>query len=98
MSKSTISGRDRSVAFILKDGRRGFAIGYTGGMPGFTRFYDCAVWPENEPQKLQEFTMFEVPTELIDKIEDRSAPPAEPEATTTEAKATRRRRKAEESE
>jgi len=72
MSESSLTHRKRTVAFVLKDGRRGFAVEYTQAsfLQGFTRFIDCAVWPENRPELLKEYTTFDIPTDMIAEISE----------------------------
>jgi hypothetical protein len=71
MSESKITGRKRTVAFLLKNGKRGFAVEYYPAPyhEGYTRFVDCAVWPENEPDMLEELSVLEVPATLVEKVE-----------------------------
>jgi hypothetical protein len=71
MSESKLTGRKRTVAFLLKNGKRGFAVEYYPAPyhEGYTRFVDCAVWPENEPDKLEELSVFEVPATFVEKVE-----------------------------
>jgi hypothetical protein len=71
MSESKLTGRKRTVAFLLKNGKRGFAVEYYQAPyhEGYTRFVDCAVWPENEPDRLEELSVFEVPATLVEKVE-----------------------------
>jgi hypothetical protein len=92
VSESSLTKRKRPVAFILKDGRRGFAVEYaqTTLLSGFTRFIDCSIWPEDQPEKLMEYATFDVPSELIESVSE-----AEPEAGAEEEEKPRRRRKTE---
>ena len=71
MSESSLTKRKRPVAFVLKDGRRGFAVEYTQAtlLSGFTRFIDCSIWPEDQPEKLMEYATYDVPTALVESIE-----------------------------
>ena len=71
VSESKLTGRKRGVAFLLKNGKRGFAVEYAPApyAEGYVRFVDCAVWPENQPDKLEELSVFEVPAALVERVE-----------------------------
>ena len=71
MSESRLTGRKRRVAFLLKNGQRGFAVEYAPApyVEGYAMFTDCSVWPENQPDKLEELSLFMVPATLVDRVE-----------------------------
>jgi hypothetical protein len=71
MSESKLTGRKRGVAFLLKNGKRGFAVEYAPApyLEGYARFVDCSVWPENQPDRLEELSILEVPASLVERVE-----------------------------
>jgi hypothetical protein len=92
MSESSLTKRKRTIAFILKDGRRGFAVEHIRAtMEGFMRFVDCAVWPEDHPERLMEYTTFDIPSTLIESISE--AKESKPEGERAEAQEKPKRRK-----
>jgi len=97
MSESSLTKRKRPIAFVLKDGRRGFAVEYTQAslLSGFTRFIDCSVWPESQPDKLMEYTTFDVPSALIESISE-AKPEVKAEEKPEAPEKPRRRKKSEE--
>jgi hypothetical protein len=71
MSESKLTNRKRTIAFLLKNGKRGFAVEYYPAPyhEGYVRFVDCAVWPENQPDRLEELSILEVPAYLVQRVE-----------------------------
>jgi hypothetical protein len=99
MSESKLTGRKRGVAFLLKNGKRGFAVEYAPApyLEGYARFVDCSVWPEDQPDRLEELSILEVPAALIERVEvdGKVVLGGGEEAGTEEEKARTRRKRAE---